>query len=674
MAPSAPVTSAELLVYGDIGGGWSERSVEAAAVAADLAALPSTVAVINVHVNSYGGSVADGLAIYNALKAHPARVRVTVDGVAASIASLIAMAGDVVEMPASALMMIHAPWGAAQGNAVDMREMAATLDQFASAMTQAYAAKTGRQHSEVLALLTDGKDHWYTAEEAVAAGFADRVIEADPQARQTPGPSRLAQAALTRAPAKIAAALRSTQQGASLMTTPNPQPTEAAVAAAVHEERLGRQRIALMAKQWGYLPQVRQLCDRALEEDQPDVQALCDRVMRLVGAECEPLASARLADLEHSPSYRSGDLTGAGSGADFIAAAADALCLRAGVAVDRPHAAARDFRHTSVVELARASLSRSGRSRPLDTTPESIVRAALSTSDFPLILENALHKAIRRGMEARGSSHRSWVRVTEAKDFRTQPRVLLGSAPDLLAVEQGAEYTYGALTEDRATLTPSKFGRIVSMTLEALVNDDLGAFLSIGPGLGLSALRAEADAIYALLTQSGGAGVTMQDSVSLFHTDHANIVTHVTGSGKPLTAAALSAARAKLRRQTGANGQLMNLTPAYLIVPPEHESEAEILVASSTIHTGQASAEASLPWLRTLTVIAEPRLTDADVCFVAADPGLIDTVELSVLGGSPSLEQEDSFNIDARRWKMRHVFAAGALDWRGLVRLTLAAA
>src|SRR5690606_16334276 len=126
----------------------------------------------------YGGSVADGLAIYNALRRHPARKVVTVDGVAMSIASLIAMAGDTVEMPATSIMMVHAPWGVMAGNARDARQYADTLDTYAEAMADAYVRKTGKSRADVLALLQDGDDHYYTAAEAVAEGFADEVADA----------------------------------------------------------------------------------------------------------------------------------------------------------------------------------------------------------------------------------------------------------------------------------------------------------------------------------------------------------------------------------------------------------------------------------------------------------------------------------------------------------------
>ena len=166
---------AEVLIYGDIGETWYGESVTAQRVVEQLQGLQA--AHILVRINSYGGSVTDGLAIYNALRGHGAKITCRVEGIAASIASLIAMAGDQVEMFGNTLMMIHAPWTIAMGNSAEMRQMADVLDTYAKAMSTSYARKTGKPLEDITALLTDGRDHWYTAAEAVAEKFADTVSD-----------------------------------------------------------------------------------------------------------------------------------------------------------------------------------------------------------------------------------------------------------------------------------------------------------------------------------------------------------------------------------------------------------------------------------------------------------------------------------------------------------------
>ncbi len=172
----------ELLVYGDIGESWSGESVSAKNVAAQIQGLDPKTKQITIRVNSFGGSVADGIAIHNALRQHPAKKKVIVDGVAMSIASLIAMAGDEVEAFDSAIFMLHAPWGNISGNAAKLRDYADVLDTFAEAMIGAYVRKTGKSAEEIRELLTDGQDHYFTAEEAHAYGLIDKV-RVEPKAK-----------------------------------------------------------------------------------------------------------------------------------------------------------------------------------------------------------------------------------------------------------------------------------------------------------------------------------------------------------------------------------------------------------------------------------------------------------------------------------------------------------
>ncbi|MCU0810127.1 MAG: phage major capsid protein [Thiobacillaceae bacterium] len=168
--------SAEVFIYGDIGESWWGETVTASNFVKEIAALD--VDAMTVRINSYGGSVSDGLAIYNALRRHKASVTTAIDGAAYSIASLIAMAGDQVQMAENAMLMIHAPWGGVIGNSAEMREYADVLDKMAVAMASSYVQRSGMSMDDVLALLQDGADHWYTAAEALEAGFVTHVTDA----------------------------------------------------------------------------------------------------------------------------------------------------------------------------------------------------------------------------------------------------------------------------------------------------------------------------------------------------------------------------------------------------------------------------------------------------------------------------------------------------------------
>jgi ATP-dependent Clp endopeptidase proteolytic subunit ClpP len=164
----ARMPGAEIVIYDEIGA----FGVPAKAFLDELKAL-GPLAELTVRINSPGGSVFDGLAIYNALKRHDAAITVWIDGIAASIASMIAMAGDEVVMPENAMLVLHDPSGLVAGTASDMRAMAEALDRMKAGMVAAYREKSGRDDAEIEALLRE--ETWLSAQEAVALGLADRV-------------------------------------------------------------------------------------------------------------------------------------------------------------------------------------------------------------------------------------------------------------------------------------------------------------------------------------------------------------------------------------------------------------------------------------------------------------------------------------------------------------------
>ena len=166
----ARASGAEVLIYDEIGA----YGVSAKGFLAELGALPDD-APIDLRLNSPGGSVFDAVAIYNALSRHAGTITVWIDGIAASAASYIAMAGDEIVMPENAFMMIHDPSGVVMGTAADMRDMAGTLDKIAASMTRGYAAKSGKPEDEIAALLS--AETWFDAKDALEAGLATRMAE-----------------------------------------------------------------------------------------------------------------------------------------------------------------------------------------------------------------------------------------------------------------------------------------------------------------------------------------------------------------------------------------------------------------------------------------------------------------------------------------------------------------
>ncbi len=164
-------SDADIYIYDEIGF-WG---VTAKQFISDLNAL-GDITHINLHINSPGGDVFEGIAIFNALKTHGASITVYVDGVAASMASVIAMVGNPVIMPENTFMMIHKPFGFTGGDAEDMRTYADLLDKVEAVLLPAYAQKTGKTTDEIAAMLAD--ETWMSGAECLAHGFADQVTPA----------------------------------------------------------------------------------------------------------------------------------------------------------------------------------------------------------------------------------------------------------------------------------------------------------------------------------------------------------------------------------------------------------------------------------------------------------------------------------------------------------------
>lgn len=618
-----------LRLYGTVGDEFEGFTDD---LVADL--LAATSGPLTIRVNSPGGLVYQGVAIATHVAQRDCTV--IVDGLAASIASVIACAGKRVEIAVGAMMMVHNPWNIAMGDSQELRSTADVLDKIKQSIIDVYERRTGLSRSRLAKMMDD--ETWLSADEAVELGFADKLID-------TPvNISGLNMGILPNVPPKL--------RGKKMETnTPSRREKAAAKAAAVNATAAS---IKAMVKAAGH---AEDFADRLIEQgaDIAETQASIKRLD-------DYLAKAK--ETEGMTNIHRCGFGGAYGGAqDFPQAAADAIVRRA----TGKGKADAELSRMSLLDIAALCVDAAGK-RPRSSKASDVMAAALTTSDFPAILEDALRKSVRSGMESESATHRQWVRVSDATDFRDQKRPILSSAPDLEEVIEAGEYTYGAFSDDGTEFKVAKFGRIVRLSFEALVNDDLDAFSRLAPALGLTAIRKEADVIYGLLLANTGDGVTMQDSQPLFHISHANIVT-----AEAFNAAALAAARTALRRQKDVSGRgWLNATPRTLIVPPELEHDALNLVRQSTVHiNGGTSTETAPGWISDLTVLAEPRLEADDVAYLAADFGQVDHIELATLPDSPEMRQRDGWGVDSVEWRIRHAFGAGALDWRGLVRLTI---
>lgn len=316
------------------------------------------------------------------------------------------------------------------------------------------------------------------------------------------------------------------------------------------------------------------------------------------------------------------------------------------------------FRGMTLMELAKESLEKSGVSVRGLTNMEVATRAMHGTSDFPIITADVANKTLRRGYENAARTFQAWARQTTTPDFKDIRRVQLGDAPSLEKVLEHGEFTRGTIAEGQEKYRIFTYGKVVAVTRQLIINDDLSAFTRVPELFGRAAADLESDIVYSLLTKP----YTMADNQQLFSANHKNL-----GTAAPITIASLDEARKSMRKQKGLAGRFINVQPRYLIVGPDNETTAQQLLNSDYVPNVQNEIN---PFAgSTLQLIVDPRIENGN-WFVAADPAQIDTIEYCFLEGQAgvAIETEMGFDVDGMKIKVRHDFGAAPIDYRGLFK------
>lgn len=329
--------------------------------------------------------------------------------------------------------------------------------------------------------------------------------------------------------------------------------------------------------------------------------------------------------------------------------------------------AGREFRGMRLVDMARECVEMvGGNTRGL--MPAEIAKAALgcdrqamrsagmhSTSDFPLLLGSTVNRTLRAAYELAPQTWRPLGRPTTVPDFRAVTRAALGDIAALEKIKEHGEYQYGTLDEEGAPIKVAKFGKIIAITWEAIVNDDLGAFTRVPQALGAAAAQTESDVVWSLLL--GNPNYT--DGTPIFHADHGNLA----AAGGAINTTTLAAARAAMRKQKSKAGAYLNLSPEFLIVGPDKELEAYQFTSSNYVPAKNADINDSRN--AALTVIVDARIT-GNQWYLYASPGVVDTFEYAYLEGEQGVftETREGFEVDGMEIKARLVFGAAWIDFR----------
>jgi ATP-dependent protease ClpP protease subunit len=703
----------ELLIYGPIGDYFWGDGITATSVVEQLSQING--GTLDVRINSDGGVVSDGLAIYNALRSHPAEVTVTIDGVAASIASLIAQAGKVRRVYRNSTMMIHGPMSGSFGFADDLRDAAAMLDTISASMLSSYTARATAP-DEVAGWLADRRDHWLTAQQIVDAGLADEIIDIADDNSAAPNDMAAAASLLSFVQAlscnpgsAVTAALRhkiQTTVTASAFASLQ-EAHQRAVIAHIEDVQMKKQYDVIMA-QAGVVPPAAPAVPPVPPAAPAAPVAGGDDLMAAIVARNESIrgvfaafadvpgvrdleatcladprmsveqAQARL--LQRLPNGAT-PLAGGGDGGNYRVTRDEndtrreritaGILARAGVLTGAEAQAARQDNpaaHQPLHVLAEQALIAAGvNTRSMDRDQISRMALAQSTSDFPMILENVLHKMLLAAYRPQALTWMRFCATGTLSDYRPHNRYHMGSFSDLKAVNEAGEYENGVMSDAyKETITGSRKGRILQITPEVLVNDDLGAFGRPTLALGQAAARTIEKDVYTLLGLNSGLGPLMSDGVTLFHATHNNIPT----AAAP-TIESVDLGRQAMAKQLDVGGNdYLDIVPAVWLSPLSLGSKAREINGAE--YNDDATKNQRRPnVVRGLfaDVVDTPRLSGT-AWYMFADPAMEPVVEVAFLNGvqTPTIEQETNFRTDGISWKVVHRYGVGAIGWRGAIR------
>lgn len=719
----------ELLIYGDIGRSWdAEESNDAKRVTDELRKVSGP---LDVRINSFGGAVADGLTIFNALRRHSEPVTTHIDGVAYSIASLIAMAGDEVRMAANAMLMVHAPWGAAIGNAIEMRDMADVLDKYAEAMLASYLRDGGPDAQTIRIWLTDGEDHYFTATEAISLGLADAVDEAISDfaiaaaLRDQPDGRYRIPAAYNRTknPVETATMADDTTPAGGSQQTPNaPKITHtesapdimashsrtvrAATAKGVEAEAGRRRAIAEVFEDFydaDPLNPITALHDQCIDDVKCDELQARRKLLNLLAQRSEePIIAPQQYAIQASPkpprnvSPHLGGDPRAHITQDQRDKRAEglqrALSIRSGLVMDPKEIEKErrgEFLAMSLIDIMGQEMRAAGQTvngsrediarRYVQTLPLMAAGPSHGTDHLPSVLGNIANLSAMQGWEGSAETWGQWTQAGTLNNYQPATRANIALLDKLTKMLENQEWEYGDMADVKQRITGYFYGLKYSLSIQAIVNDDLGELTRTMMGWGEAANATVGDAVHAVLftAGTGGYGQSMdEDSTILFHADHSNYI--ASGSGAAPSETTLNAARASMMTQDDPNGRKVASIPRYIIHGPSLFATVRKVLNSQELQsvtvdgaTGATVLSGSINSVQSMNLIPveEYRIlasSPAATAWLLAS--VRRTIEVAGVGGPvmPRAEQSMVSNTPGITYELSMPFGVAALDFRGL--------
>jgi len=580
---------------------------------------------LEIRINSGGGSVIEGIAIHNAIKAYDrGKIKVVVEGLCASIATYVAIAGDEVHVYTNTVWMIHNGWTMTQGDHAKLRETANLLERLSNVLAEGYSKKTGIPVEQIKELMD--AETYYFGKEIVEAKFADASLECDS-----------GECNIEEAKASINRYVNydfQQIQGEQLMEE---EKTELETLLAENT------RVANIYDVCAKIEVPNELRYEYLVDKTKTAQDLKDALLEKL------VASSKHTITVSEPKQSA-----------LKSLMQEVIEVKYGLA-ESTNPDVKKYKGATLLDISKVLLG-----NKLETHNSiEIAQAAMRSSDLPTLLTSTIKKSIREEMEESGATYEQVSQYQEVKDFRPQKSVQVGGFGYMNEYEEGGDRHKTRFGETDEEIWVKEYAEELEYTYKMIVNDQFGVLMQRVQALGQMASRTTDALIYDILT--GGAIVkdfsayTMKDGLPIFHANHGN-VTNTT-----LTEASLSVARATMQKQKLRSGAYAYNVPKVLIVGPDLEATAKRLTMSaSTTETGLNNGVINVHQ-GTLQVVVSPYIAGDAWYLTSLRDGLVH-VGLEATGKTPILNELTDGSVLYKKYELVYHTGASVLEYKSLFR------
>jgi ATP-dependent protease ClpP protease subunit len=691
----------ELYLYGTVGQDfWGEECITASSVVESLSEMEGD---LTIYLNSPGGLVHEGTTIYNVLRDYDGHKRVVIQGLAGSIASVIALAGDDIVMGDGAMMMVHDPatwWIEGRGTEEDHLQVARSLAKAATNMAKLYARQTGLPIDDVREIMK--AETWMDGEEALEKGFVTELAQ-DPETELEAAAFdysmyRHAPAALTASgqrfksqitqPALVAmiAGVPVQQRSQTMAKTDKIKTTAKTTTKSQTEgdqiEDTTTEDVSDEDQNDGDVSDEDDDATATVEDDDAaenvddeESPATAKTLLQMAASFGQPAATAQHMITKgmtavQASAYLAKEVQGenpmSASTRRGVSRATivrdERETMRAGMSgaivaqmsrardVSGP---ARDYMNLSLVDMAAQIVGHRGSTRTAADRIAVFEAAAHSTSDFPAIFENALHKRLLTAYEALQPTYDLVSERLDFRDFREVPLVRAGDFPSLLPIGENGEIKHGTFGESKETAILSSFGRQIAISRQMMINDDLGAIDRILSNYGRAVAQFEDKTFYAFALSA-----KMASGKLMFHADHKNLAV----ASSAISVASVDAGMQALSEQKSLDGEGLGTVPSILLTGAKQALPAKQLIAEVT----PSKASDVNPFSGDLTHVQTPRITTgAWYLLTAPSAGGTNWVHGFLEGAEgPRVRTDEPFGRQGMAISVEHDFGVGAQDSR----------